>query len=125
MVRKNKFSILLALIILYLSLSDSETFEKFSVFDFPYIDKLVHSAMYFSLMLSLIFENRGWLEKPVRWLVLSSIPFLFGSIIELLQAALTVSREGDFLDILFNLAGIMLAIFFWFTIRRISQNQLK
>jgi hypothetical protein len=125
MVRKNKFSILLALIILYLSLSDSDTFDRFSVIDLPFIDKLVHSAMYFSLMLVLIFENRGWLEKPVRWLFISSIPLMYGSIIELLQATLTVSREGDFIDILFNLSGIVLAIFFWFAIRRISQNQLK
>lgn len=48
MIKKNKFSILFSLIILYLSLADASTFENAGLFDIKYLDKFVHFGLYFA-----------------------------------------------------------------------------
>ena len=47
MVKKNTFSILVALLIMSLSLTGSDTFKKVSISNIPHLDKLVHLGMYF------------------------------------------------------------------------------
>ena len=58
MLKRNIFSIIVALIILYLSLASSDTFEKVPFFNIPNFDKIVHFGMYFGLM-SVIFLKTG------------------------------------------------------------------
>ena len=63
MLKKNKFSILTALIIMYLSLTSSHTFDKLPEFHIPNFDKIVHFGMYFGLMMMIIIENRKSVKK--------------------------------------------------------------
>ena len=58
MIKKNIFSILVALIIMYLSLTNSHTFDKVPLIKIPNFDKIVHFGMYFRLMSVIILENR-------------------------------------------------------------------
>ena len=58
MIKKNNFSILVALIIMYLSLANSHTFEKVPLINIPNFDKIVHFGNVFWLMSVIIFENR-------------------------------------------------------------------
>ncbi|OFY66448.1 MAG: hypothetical protein A2V64_06290, partial [Bacteroidetes bacterium RBG_13_43_22] len=110
MVKKNILSILIALAIAYLSLSDADSFNKVSFLNFPGADKIVHSLMYFVFMSVIVFENRKNIGKTGILLLLALIPFGFGALMEILQIWLTVNRSGSAADLLFNMAGILLSV---------------
>lgn len=117
MIRKNKYSILVALILLYLSLTNSENFQRVDLKGFTNIDKLVHFGMYFVLMSVIIFEHRKNLKKPVNLFFLALIPLTFGILMEILQLLLTSTRSGDIYDALADAAGIIACILIWFLIK--------
>jgi len=110
MLKKNFFSFLVALIILYLSLANSRSFDKVPLFEIPYLDKMVHFAMYFGLMLVIIFENRKSITNTRQLMLISIIPLVYGSVLEILQAVLTNTRSGSFLDALADGAGVFAAV---------------
>lgn len=119
--KKNKFSLIVAVIILFLSFSEAKTFDKISIFYIPHPDKIVHMGMYFVFTLTLVFENRVTIKKIKLLLLLSLISFFFGLIIEILQPVFTVTRSGEFTDLCFNVLGIVFAILSW----RILQQSKK
>ena len=98
MIAKNKFSILVALIILYLSLANSHTFDKVPLINIPNIDKVIHFMMYFGLMSVIILENRKNVINTDHLFLTGLIPFFYGILMEILQATLTVTRTGSFFD---------------------------
>ena len=113
LLKKNIFSLITALIILYLSLAPSDTFNKVSVFDLPFIDKIVHLCMYFGLTIVLLYENRSMMKRTKNLFLLSIIPFVYGILMEFLQSWLTETRHAEFFDALFDLFGILLALISW------------
>lgn len=125
MPKKNILPVIIALIILFLSLTDSGSFSKLNLPLFAHADKVVHLLMYSGLMLSLIYANQVFLLRLRNFFLLSMIPFIFGIIIELLQNFFTGSRSGEFLDAIFNLIGILLAIPAWFLLKKIFASLLK
>jgi VanZ family protein len=110
MLKKKFFSLLVALIILYLSLANSRSFDKVPLFEIPYFDKLVHFAMYFGLMLVIIFENRKYITSTRQLMLISTIPLIYGVVLEIMQAVLTSTRSGNILDALADGAGIFAAV---------------
>jgi VanZ family protein len=126
MIKRNIFSILVALIILYLSLANAHTFDKVSsIIDFPNIDKVVHFGMYFSLMMVLVFENRKIIKGFRNLFIIGLIPFSFGILMEILQATLTVTRTGSVFDALANGAGILVSIFLWLLIKPLKKEIIR
>jgi VanZ family protein len=117
MLTRNKFSIITALIIMYLSLTNSHTFDEVSFLDSPYTDKIVHFAMYFGLMSVLLFENRRTIKSRAHLLMLAFIPLGFGILMEILQALFTVTRSGSIYDVLANLSGIVVSLLIWLFIK--------
>jgi VanZ family protein len=117
MIKKNKFTILVALIILYLSLTNSQTFNKIPLVDIPNLDKVVHFGMYFVLMSVIIFENRKTITNTSLLFLTGLIPLFYGILMEILQATLTITRSGSFFDALANAAGILISILLWIWIR--------
>ena len=113
MVKKNIFSILTALIIMYLSMANSHTFDKVPI-NIPNFDKFVHFGMYFGLMSVIIFENRKALRVHGNLLFLGLIPLFYGIIIEIMQSSLTTTRTGSIFDALADLAGILVSLLLWF-----------
>jgi VanZ family protein len=113
MIRRNKFSILVSLIILYLSLANAKTFESAGLFDIPYLDKMVHLGLYFFFMSVIIIEHRNYFEDTRQLILVALIPLFFGSLIELLQSGITATRKADILDILFNSTGVFAALVIW------------
>jgi VanZ family protein len=113
MVKKNKFSILVALIILYLSLASSDTFESVSFLDISFLDKIIHFAMYLGFMSVIIFENRNSFKSNLHLFLSALIPFTYGILMELFQLTLTSSRSASFFDIMFNSAGILVSLLLW------------
>lgn len=113
MIRKNKFSILISIIILYLSLANASTFEKAGLFDIRYLDKFVHFGLYFLFMGVIILEHRRLFSNTRQIIIVALIPVLFGSMIELAQSGITETRKADILDIMFNTAGTATAVCIW------------
>lgn len=123
MIRKNIFSILIAIVILYLSLANSHNFDKVHL-NIPFADKLVHFGMYFSLMTSLWIENRNRINTRMDILVLSLIPFIYGILMEILQY-FTISRSPSLADAAADTAGIVFSLIIWMIVRlsRIAKSE--
>lgn len=109
--RKYFFSFLLALAIASLSLSGSDNFKGISI-NIPYLDKLVHAGMYFTLMISLFVESRERTMHLSKLSLLALVPFIYGIAMEILQHLMAVGRTASFYDALFNTAGIIIALVF-------------
>jgi VanZ family protein len=126
MIKKNIFSIFTALVILYLSLADSHTFDRVSsIIYFPNIDKVVHFGMYFSLMTLIVFENRKNIKGFRHLFIIGLFPFLYGILMEILQATLTVTRTGSVFDALANGAGILVSILLWLLIKPLRKEIIR
>jgi VanZ family protein len=125
MLKKNIFSIIVALIIMYLSLTSSDSFEKVSFFNIPFLDKIIHFGMYFGLMLVIIFENRKTLKSIGHLFLIALIPLFYGILMEILQSTLTVSRSGSFYDVIFNSAGILVSLLFWLWIKPLEKETIR
>ena len=127
MTNKNLFSIVLALVILYLSLENMQKFEKISafVFNIPYIDKIVHLGIYFVFMSVIIFENRNKIKTAGHLFLIALIPFLYGILMEILQSTLTTNRSGSIYDVIFNSAGILSSLLLWQLIKSLITDRVR
>jgi|ERR1035437_903367 VanZ family protein len=126
MIKKNILSILTALVILYLSLANSHTFDKVSsIIDFPNIDKVVHFGMYFGLMSVIILENRKIIKGARHLFIIGLFPFSYGVLMEILQATLTVTRTGSVFDALANGAGILVSILLCLLIKPLRKEIIR
>lgn len=125
MIKKNIFPIVIALVILILSITDSGNFNKIRISHFRNADKIAHLLMYSALTFSLVLANRNRLSKPLNYIVLALVPLFYGFLIEMAQKFFTTSRSGDFLDLCFNIIGITLAVITWLIIKKIYFTHLK
>jgi VanZ family protein len=125
MIRKNIFSILVALLLLYLSLTNTEKFQQIPLINFTFFDKIVHFGMYFFLMSVVIFENRENIKDYRHLFLLSLIPLFYGILMEILQMTLTVSRSGSFYDALADAAGILVSVFIWLLIKPVRKDSVR
>jgi len=114
MIKNSIFSILVALVIMYLSLANSHTFDSVSVFEsIPNFDKFVHVGMYFALMSVIILEHRDSIKIKRQLFIIGLIPLFYGILMEILQAFLTQTRTGSVFDALADCIGILISIFVW------------
>ena len=112
-IRRHPISVILILVIWYLSLFTPPKTELANV---RFIDKWAHLLMYGSLAFVLWMED--WLVRKAspsmpRALALYIGPVAMSGLIELAQAYCTTDRSGDWLDLAANaigaLAGIVLS----------------
>ena len=125
MIKNNIFSIFVALIILYLSLAGSSTFGQNGFINIPYVDKIGHFGLYFILMAVIILEHRKLFQNTRQLIITSLFPFLFGTIIEFLQMAITNDRKGEILDALANAGGITSALYLWLIIKPYYKQNIR
>ena len=125
MVKKNILSILVALIILYLSLASSDTFKNVPLIDIPNFDKVVHFFMYFGFMSVIIFENRRTIKSNKQLFLIALIPFFYGILMELLQSAVTSTRSCSLFDAAFDTIGIVAALLLWLRFKPLVKDSLK
>ena len=99
-------------LIAYLSLANLR-FAKVSFLSFSGMDKMKHIVAYFVLTFSwfLAFEKKSSLSKFRNWVVY--FVFLFGLLLEILQAFFTGYRTGEVFDLLANSIGIVIAFLFF------------
>ena len=125
MVKKNIFSILVTMLIMYLSLTSPDTFKKVPLYNIPFLDKIVHFGMYFGLMSVIIFENRKTIKSTANLLLIALIPFFYGILMEILQSTLTINRTGSIFDVIANLAGILVSLLLWLWIKPVIKETFR
>jgi VanZ family protein len=125
MLLNNKYSIIVALAIMYLSLTGSQTFPSVPFINIPFLDKIIHFGMYFFLMSVMIFENRKRFRNISRLFLLALFPLFYGIILEILQMTITKTRSGDLFDFLANAAGTITALLLWIWIRPMLKDFVR
>ena len=102
-----KFSILLAIVIALLSLAPARSFPVSSVYNIPYIDKIIHILMYAPFGFVALMESRCTRQCPrLHFFILLGI-FLVSALIEVLQATVVLSRGAEWVDLLSNFSGLV------------------
>jgi VanZ family protein len=95
-----------------LSLFSLKSLPKLEV-QFTFGDKLVHAVFYFILtILHYLYqklENKKYTDRTALYIVVS-FSFIYGMVIEGLQYMLPYKRSADWLDVVANTVGILLAI---------------
>jgi VanZ family protein len=103
-------SLIIGLIILWLSLTGSKSMLPGRMLDIPYLDKLGHFAMYSFFSGVLLLDSCRWrTDKGFKYFILV-IPLLFGALMEMLQMMLTTSRRAEILDMVANILGVLSGI---------------
>ncbi len=103
-------SIIIGLLILWLSLSGSKSLVPGRMLNIPYIDKMGHFAMYAFFSAMLLMDSCRWqTERRFNYLILL-IPILFGALMEIMQMTLTTSRQAETLDLVANISGVTAGI---------------
>lgn len=109
-IRRHPISVILILVIWYLSLFTPPKTELANV---RFIDKWAHLLMYGSLAFILWMEDwraRHSLASVPHILTLYMGPVVMSGLIELAQAYCTTDRSGDWLDLGANAVGTLLGI---------------
>ncbi|MCU0457493.1 MAG: VanZ family protein [Bacteroidales bacterium] len=103
-------SIIIGLLILWLSLSGSKTLVPGRMLNIPYIDKMGHFAMYAFFSAVLLLDSCRWhSSRHLRYIILL-IPLFFGALMEIMQMAFTTSRKAETLDLMANIGGVTAGI---------------
>jgi len=103
-------SIIIGLLILWLSLSGSKTLIPGRMLNIPYLDKMGHFAMYGFFSAVLLLDSCRWqTERRFNYLILL-IPVLFGAVMEIMQMTLTISRRAETTDLVADIGGVTAGI---------------
>jgi len=106
-------TILWLLVISLLSLLPLKDTDETPLFNIPHFDKLVHFIMYLvlsALLLQGIREFRTRSKEVNHILYTAGMVVIYGIIMEYIQLTFITSREGDLMDVLFNIAGCVCGI---------------
>lgn len=91
------------------------------------LDKIVHYLMFFGLAgsacFNYIYVTKGNIIILRMLLFCILLPIIFGGLIELYQAYLSIGRSGDWFDFLADTLGVLTVIPFAFYYRRYMLNK--
>ena len=113
-------TLIISLLITFLSLANFNDLSTPTVLLFPGADKMVHFIMYFTLSLVFMLEcyyNSLIQPKKTKLILINLIPLLMSITFEIIQEYLTTSRTGSIYDELFNILGILVAILTFYLIK--------
>lgn len=120
-------SIIITVFIIYGSIKPDSGGDSFlGFFNIPNIDKLLHLLFYLVLSLSMFY---GFTRKTLRvnpkviYGISLGYPFLLGAVLEWVQWNFIPSRNGEWLDLLSNTTGILLALMLFYLYTRIRFNR--
>ncbi|MEN8201735.1 MAG: VanZ family protein [Bacteroidota bacterium] len=102
-----KFTILLAILIVLLSLVPSSSIPSSRIFNIPYLDKLIHFSMYASIGFVALMESRCRQKCLLPHSVLILAIFAMSAMIEILQATVVATRAAEWFDLLANFSGLI------------------
>jgi VanZ family protein len=107
-------------VVAYFCLAPASDIPSISI---PNLDKLAHSFFHFVFtILWFLFFKKQVKKKNQTKLLVGAVFFslFFGIGIEILQARLTITRNGDFWDVLANFSGALLAFVFVIVAKRLK-----
>lgn len=117
------FSVVWAMLIFVLCTMPSSGLPKTNI---PHLDKAAHFSVFFvqSVFLSLLFNFQT--RKSYTQIILSStlLAFVYGGLIEVLQATL-FDRSGDVLDLIADILGGFLGAMIYPTILRLFSKTFR
>ncbi len=122
--KKYKFSILIFLVIVTISLVNTQSISIDEKMLFKHFDKVVHLLMYFTLTFIFAIENfisSNYKINKLKFFAVITISFIVGVGMELAQSYLTTYRSGDFFDEVANLSGVIVAVLIFLLLK----NKLK
>lgn len=110
---RNRFfwgALLWTVLVAVFCLIKSEAFKGAGFLNIPYKDKYVHFVFYFVFTVLWIkaFKDSGNKSKIVAAVFCAAVSY--GILIEICQALFTNSRSADFLDVLANTCGALIAV---------------
>ena len=107
-------TMLWALVVLGLSTMSGKKVSDLTIINIPYMDKMIHFAMYFILTFLLLYDFSRYQSKNNPWnkiIILSLlIAVLFGGSMELLQEIPSLQRSTDIKDFIANSIGAISAV---------------
>jgi len=112
-------SIIIGLLITWLSLSGSKTMIPGRMLDIPYVDKMGHFAMYALFSAVLLLDSCRWQLNRRFIYPLLLIPILFGAIMEIMQMTLTTSRRAEIVDLAADIGGVFSGLLLAYLTRRV------
>jgi len=122
--KKYKFSILIFLVIVTVSLINTQSIPIDEELLFKHFDKVVHLLMYFTLTFTFILENfisNKFNIYKMHLFAIITLSSIVGIGMELAQSFFTTYRSGDFFDEMANLSGVVLAVLVFLLLK----NKLK
>jgi len=100
------FTVLICFLSLY-NFKKNEIIEN----EIPFMDKIVHFLMYFAYGIILYINNKSAKIK-LPDLIITIYCVVFGFLMEYFQYAFFIYRSGDMIDLLSNIAGVILSYIF-------------
>ena len=123
--KKYYLSILVALIIVWLSLTDSDSINPSMIFRMPNSDKVAHLLAYGGFAFVLLFDSCNHkINGKIRYPVLL-IPVVFGLVLEILQYLVTKTRQADLFDFAADVGGVAACLLFVYALRAVIPAREK
>jgi len=122
--KKYKFSILIFLVIVTVSLINTQSIPIDEELLFKHFDKVVHLLMYFTLTFTFVVENfisNKFNIYKMHLFAIITLSSIVGIGMELAQSFFTTYRSGDFFDEMANLSGVVMAVLIFLLLK----NKLK
>lgn len=109
------------LIVTILSLMDTDGIEPQGLINIPHFDKIVHFLMYFTLAFFLMFEYYlHHKDKIIHEIQVLLLPLFWGAAMEMMQLFFTDYRGAEWLDMLANTIGIIMAFIAVYIVRDVQ-----
>jgi len=102
-----KFSIILAMVIVLLSLIPGSSMPESSLFSIPSLDKIAHLCLYALFSFVALLESHCQPYCLRFHIILLLLIFLLSAMIEVLQATVVATRSAEWLDLLANFSGLV------------------
>ncbi len=104
--------LIIAVVILYGSVTSSDDFNKITFLNIKHIDKLIHFSLYFILSISLLTSlHRNTIIKTLNQKTITLIIVIsYGLLMEIFQYYFTHDRSAEILDIFANTFGCIIGI---------------
>ena len=107
------------LIMFYLLFSPSGSLPKTGLINIPHVDKIIHWGMFGIFALIFLFDSENANKsrnKTILWLF--SISIIFGISSEFIQYSLIPGRNGNVIDFLADITGIICGMVFYYVFGR-------
>lgn len=107
--------IILAIVILYGSVTSGKNLNIVPIFNIKNFDKIIHFAFYFLLSISFLASlyRTSKLKKIDQKLITMILIISYGLIMEVLQYYFTYDRSAELIDAIANTFGIILGVLFF------------